>query len=91
MSMEMIISFIKEYDYLFTIVLSAIAALFAVLTYMQAKRNDKENIRRKIAEKQAQLNALDGLNGMLNHTTMSDNISKSAILRSEIEELKKML
>jgi hypothetical protein len=55
------------------------------------KRSDKDNIRRKIAEKQAQLEALSGLNGMLNHTTMSDNLSKSAVLRREIDELQKML
>ena len=34
---------IKEYDFLFTIAFSAIAAVFAAMSYFQAKRNDKEN------------------------------------------------
>ena len=89
--MTEIVSFIKEYDFLFTIVFSAIAAVFAVMSYFQIKRNDKESIRRKIKEKRAQLNGLESVHLGLDHTTVSDNIAKQFVLRSEIDELEKML
>ena len=86
-----IIDFLKEYDFLFTILFSAIAAIFAIMAYYQSKRSDKEGIRRKIAQKQAELDALSSNHHFIDGGTMNDTIIRQQVLSSEIEEYKKML
>ncbi|MCR5780339.1 MAG: hypothetical protein K6G70_07350 [Bacteroidaceae bacterium] len=89
--MEAIISFIKEYDFLFTIVLSAIAAIYAFKSFRLAKQNDKDVIHRKIAQKQAELKALNSQHHFMDGTTMNDTMIRRSVLENEIEELEKML
>lgn len=89
--MESILSFIKEYEYVLSIVFSAIAAFFAVLAYFQVKRGEKESIRRKIKSKQAQLDAMSSIHHFESSSSMGDTMVRMQVLRSEIEELKRML
>lgn len=84
-------NFIKEYESLFTIVFSATAALFAILAFLQAKRSDKKNIQKEIAQKQAELDALSSNHHFIDGTTMNDTFIRQQVLNREIEQLKKRL
>ena len=91
MSMESILSFIKEYEYVLSIGFSAIAALFAVLAYFQVRRGGKDSIRQEIKAKQAQLDAMSSIHYFEDSSSMGDTMVKMRVLQSEIDTLKSML
>jgi hypothetical protein len=89
--METIVTFLKEYEFVFALFLSAIAAIYAVMSYREVKDSDKKNIQRQIALKQAELKAVQSTMHYYTIEETRESITKIRTLQFEIEELKKQL
>ena len=79
-----------NYD-MISLLVGIIGVVVAIISVISAKRNSKDAIRKKIAEKQAELAALGSIHHGIDHTTASDMMVRSEVLRKEIEELKRQL
>lgn len=76
---------------LLTLIIALLTLWVSVKTYKYSKKQSKENIRREIAVKKAQLEAINSIHYGLDHTTVSNMMVEKAKLNSEIEILKKKL
>ncbi len=75
-----------------TIVLSALAAFFAGITYFHTLHSDKNRIKDEIASKQAELNSInDYLSGYHQNIDLSEKryfLTRKSILETELKRLK---
>lgn len=79
-----------NYD-MISLLVGIIGVVVAIISVISAKRDSKNAIRKKIAEKQTELAALDSIHHGIDHTTASAMMMRSEVLRKEIEELKRQL
>ena len=74
-----------------TLIVAIATLIVSCLAYRYNRRNNKTNIKREIAKKQAELNALNEMHYFTDSSTMGDAMVCRSVLHSEIEALKKML
>ena len=74
-----------------TLIVAIATLIVSCLAYRYNRRNNKTNIKREIAKKQAELNTLNEMHYFTDSSTMGDTMVRRSVLHSEIEELKKML
>ena len=74
-----------------TLIVAIATLIVSCLAYRYNRRNNKTNIKREIAKKQAELNALNDMRFFSDSSSMGNAIVRRSVLQSEIEELKKML
>lgn len=83
--METIFYYIKDN------LLAIFAILISLLAYLHSRRSDKSGIKREIALKKAELDAINSIHHYADSTTMNNNMVRRSILEQEIKELEKML
>lgn len=100
--MNIITTWLKENYNLISLGVGVLGVLIGIISVIQAKRtvakankekmkDRKDDIKQKIAEKQAELDALNSTTHFVNEKTMSDALVRKSVLSSEIEALKKQL
>lgn len=89
--MDSMMTWAKENYEMISLLVGIIGVVVAFISLILAKRDSKSAIRKKIAEKQAELTALDSIHHGIEHTTASDMMVRREVLRKEIEELKRQL
>lgn len=84
-------TFAKENYNMISLLIGFIGIIIGVLGVISAKRRSKDEIRKKIAEKQARLDVLSSTHHFADGTTMNNTMIEREVLKKEIEELKKQL
>lgn len=96
--MDAIITWAKENFDLISLGVGILGVLIGVVSVIQAKKqvkqakkDKKDEIRKSIAEKQAELKVLEETTHFIDSTTMNNAILRKSVLQNEIEALKKQL
>ena len=76
---------------LISLFVGILGVVIGVVSLVYELRKRKRDIASKIAEKQAELDALDSIHYFPNSTTMGNTMIKRTTLQKEIETLKKKL
>lgn len=74
-----------------TLIVAIATLIVSCLAYRYNRRNNKTNIKREIAKKQAELNTLSEMHFFADSSSMGDAMVRRSVLQSEIDALKKML
>ena len=89
--MESILSWAKENYDLISLFVGIVGIVIAVISLVSEIKKKERYIADKIAEKQAELDALDSIHYFPNSTTIGNTMIKRTTLQKEIETLKKKL
>ena len=89
--MESILSWAKENYDLISLFVGIVGIVIAVISLVSEIKKREKYIADKIAEKQAELDALDSIHYFPDSTTLGNTMIKRTTLHREIEALKKKL
>ena len=89
--MESILSWAKENYDLISLFVGIVGIVIAVISLVSEIKKKERYIADKIAEKQAELDALDSIHYFPDSTTLGNTMIKRTTLHREIEALKKKL
>lgn len=89
--MESILSWAKENYDLISLFVGIVGIVIAVISLVSEIKKKERDIADKIAEKQAELDALDSIHYFPDSTTLGNTMIKRTTLHREIEALKKKL
>ena len=89
--MDAISTWAKENFDLITLFVGVAGVVVGVISLIYELRKKKSDIRTKIAEKQAELDALDSIHFHMDMTSAGNSMTRRTVLQKEIEALKKKL
>lgn len=89
--MDAIWDWSKENYNLLSLLVGLVGVVIGVVSLVYELRKRKRDIASKIAEKQAELDALDSIHYFPDSTTLGNTMIKRTTLHREIEALKKKL
>ena len=89
--MDAITTWAKDNFDLITLFVGVIGVVLAVISLIYEIRKKKSDLRSRIAEKQAELDALDSIHFHMDMTSAGNSMTRRAVLQKEIEALKKKL
>jgi len=84
-------SWAKENYDLISLFVGFVGVVIGVISLVSEKRKKRRDVAEKIAEKQAELDALDSIHYFLDSTSAGNTMVKRVTLQKEIEALKKKL
>ena len=87
--MDAISTWAKENFDLITLFVGVIGVVVAVISLFYEIRKKKSDLRSRIAEKQAELDALDSIHFHMDMTSAGNSLTRRVVLQKEIEALKK--
>lgn len=89
--MDAIISWAKDNYVFISLLVGLISVILTILSLIVDKERHKRDVASKIAEKQARLNAINGIHLFPDMTSGGNAMIERAALEKEIETLKKKL
>lgn len=89
--MDAIISWAKDNYVFISLLVGLISVILTILSLIVDKKRHKRDVASKIAEKQARLNAINGIHLFPDMTSGGNAMIERATLEKEIEALKKKL